>query len=57
LMDNSSYLRSNAATLCSPKLDGYAYENEKDAEAVQHEDWGRQRKVMRESQSVRRTQR
>ena len=57
LMDNSSYLRSNAAVLNSPKLESYAYENEKDSDAVQTEDWGVQRKAMRESQSIRKTQR
>ncbi|MDH4203096.1 MAG: VWA domain-containing protein [Phycisphaerae bacterium] len=57
LMQNSSYLRSNAAALSSPKLDSYAYENEKDADAVKQEDWSGQRKAMRESQSVRKTQR
>lgn len=57
LMENSSYLRSNAAALSSPKLDSYAYENEKDADAVKQEDWSGQRKAMRESQSVRKTQR
>ena len=57
LYDNSSYLRSNAAKLESEKLDSYAAENEKDADAVEKEDWTVQRKVMRESQSVRKTQR
>jgi Ca-activated chloride channel family protein len=57
LMNNSSYLRSNAAKLESKKLDEYAYENEKDSDAVQAENWSGQRKVMRESQNVRKTQR
>ncbi|MHC4905388.1 MAG: vWA domain-containing protein [Planctomycetota bacterium] len=57
LIDNSSYLRSNAPALSSPKLDAYASENERDAKAVQQEDWNRQRKVMRESQTTRKSQR
>jgi len=57
LMDNSSYLRSNADKLESKKLDEYAYENEKDSDAVQREDWNVQRKVMRESQTTRKSQR
>ena len=57
LMDNSSYLRSNAKKYKSEKLDIYAYENEKDAAAVEHKDWNRTRKGMRESQTSRRTQR
>jgi len=57
LMENVSYLRSNADKLESEKLDAYAVENEADADAVQDEDWNVQRKVMRESQSVRKTQR
>jgi Ca-activated chloride channel family protein len=57
LIHNSSYLRSNAKKYKSEKLDGYAYENEKDADAVQREDWNRTRKEMRESQTSRRTQR
>jgi hypothetical protein len=57
LMDNSSYLRSNAAALGSDRLDEYAYENDKDSKAIENEDWGRQRKAMRESQTTRKTQR
>lgn len=57
LTSNSAYLRSNAAKLNSDKLDTYAGENEKDAEAVEQADWSVQRKSMRESQSVRKTQR
>ncbi|MHC5157129.1 MAG: hypothetical protein ACYSOZ_03375 [Planctomycetota bacterium] len=57
LIDNSSYLRSNAPALSSPKLDAYASENKRDAKAVQQEDWNRQRKVMRESQTTRKSQR
>jgi Ca-activated chloride channel family protein len=57
LMDNSSYLRFNADKLESKKLDEYAYENEKDSDAVQREDWNVQRKVMRESQTTRKSQR
>ena len=57
LMENSSYLRSNASALGSSKLQSYAYENEKDSDAVQQEDWNRTRKGMRESQSMRKTQR
>ena len=57
LMKNSSYLRSNATALDSTKLDSYAYENEKDADAVEDANWNVQRKEMRESQSVRKTQR
>ena len=57
LISNSAYLRSNASKLESEKLDGYAYENEKDADAVQQEDWNVQRKSMRESQTTRKSQR
>lgn len=57
LINNVSYLRSNAAALDSEKLETYAYENEKDADAVQEENWNVQRKAMRESQTTRRTQR
>jgi Ca-activated chloride channel family protein len=57
LISNSAYLRSNAAKLDSDKLDAYAGENESDAEGVEGEDWSVQRKSMRESQSVRKTQR
>ena len=57
LIFNSAYLRSNAATLDSEKLDAYAYENEADADAVEKEDWAVQRKSMRESQSMRKSQR
>ena len=57
LISNTVYLRSNAATLDSEKLDGYAHENEKDADAVQQEDWSRARKGMRESQTMRKSQR
>jgi Ca-activated chloride channel family protein len=57
LTSNSAYLRSNAAKLESEKLDAYAYENEADADAVVREDWSVQRKSMRESQSMRKTQR
>ena len=57
LISNSAYLRSNAASLDSEKLDAYAYENEADADAVEKEDWAVQRKSMRESQSMRKSQR
>jgi len=57
LISNTAYLRSNAAELGSGKLDVYAVENENDAKAVQQEDWSGQRKVMRESQTMRRSQR
>ena len=57
LTSNSAYLRSNAAELDSDKLGAYADENESDAAAVEKEDWTVQRKVMRESQSIRKTQR
>ena len=57
LTSNSAYLRSNAVKLKSEKLDAYAYENEADADAVVREDWSVQRKSMRESQSMRKTQR
>jgi Ca-activated chloride channel family protein len=58
LYDNAEYLRVNAEGLDSAKLDAYAQENTYDAEAVQSdEDWTVQRKVMRENQSVRKTQR
>ncbi|MEN8127032.1 MAG: VWA domain-containing protein [Planctomycetota bacterium] len=57
LTDNASYLRYNASELGSEKLDGYAYENEKDAAAIPESNWNVQRKSMRESQSSRKTQR
>ena len=57
LYENVNYLRSNAQKLDSKKLDGYAGENEEDAENLDEQNWGRQRKVMRESQSSRQTQR
>lgn len=57
LYDNSSYLRSNATSLNSKKLEGYAAENQEDADNLDEQNWGRRRKVMRESQSTRQTQR
>jgi len=57
LMNNSGYLRTNASELGSDKLDAYAAENEKDADAVEGTDWNRTRKGMRESQSARKSQR
>lgn len=57
LYDNSSYLSSNADRLGSDKLAGYAGENKRDAENLDDENWTRQRKSMRESQSSRQTQR
>jgi len=57
LMNNSGYLRTNASELGSDKLDAYAAENEKNADAVEGTDWNRTRKGMRESQSARKSQR
>jgi Ca-activated chloride channel family protein len=57
LIGNSTYLRSNAAALGSDKLESYAVENGKDADAVEQGDWTVQRKSMRESQTTRRSQR
>ncbi len=54
---NVYYLRSHAERLGSDKLDTYATENESDADNLEGEKWGRQRKSMRESQSTRQTQR
>lgn len=58
LLYNSTYLKENAKTLSSPKLEAYAIENTADADTIENEQkWIRQRKGMRESQSIRRTQR
>jgi len=54
---NVDYLRSNAATLGSDKLDTYAGENETDAKNMDESNWNYQRKSMRENQSARQTQR
>ena len=56
LFDNTVYLRSNASKLESPKLKDYASENESDADNMDEQNWTRQRKSMRASQSSRRTQ-
>jgi Ca-activated chloride channel family protein len=57
LYENAGYLRSKAEYTGSRKLDGYAGENETDADNLDEANWTRQRKVMRESQSSRQTQR
>ncbi len=57
LYENAHYLRSNAGSLNSKKLGKYADENETDADNLDEENWTRQRKVMRESQGSRQTQR
>lgn len=57
LTHNSSYLYMNADKLDSPKLAGYAGENQEDAENLDGVDWNAQRKSMRENQSMRKTQR
>jgi Ca-activated chloride channel family protein len=57
LHGNVYYLRSNAKKLDSEKLDSYASDNQKDADNLDDYNWSRQRKVMRESQSSRKTQR
>ncbi len=54
---NVYYLRSNATGLDSQKLEDYAAENESDAGNLEGASWGRQRKVMRESQTTRQSQR
>jgi hypothetical protein len=56
LLDNYSYLKSNAKELDSDKLESYATENKQDAENLDERSWKRQRKVMREIQSSRQTQ-
>ena len=55
LYGNTVYLRSNASKLNSQKLDSYA--NETDAGNMGEDNWARQRKSMRESQTTRRGQR
>ena len=57
LADNSYYLSDNAKKLGSEKLATYAGENKEDADNLEGENWTRQRKSMRESQSSRKTQR
>lgn len=57
LHDNAEYLRSNAAATGSQKLDSYAGENETDADNLDEQSWTVRRKVMRESQTTRQTQR
>jgi len=57
LIENCDYLRSNADTLGSKKLKIYSAENSYDAENLSERDWGRQRKAMRESQDLRKSQR
>ena len=54
---NVHYLRSNADSLDSEKLEDYATENESDAGNLEGASWTRQRKVMRESQTTRQSQR
>lgn len=54
---NSSYLYENSEQLKSSKLAEYASENIKDADNLDENNWNRQRKSMRESQSTRQTQR
>lgn len=56
LSDNATFLRSKGAVLESPALEKYAEENEQALDNLAGEDWNRQRKVMRESQTTRRTQ-
>lgn len=56
LMDNSSYLRSNADKYDCPALEQYATENEHIADQLGEGNWTKTRKVMRESQNSRRTQ-
>lgn len=57
LMENADYLNSNANRLNSQKLASYAAENTADADHLEEQNWTRQRKSMRESQSSRQTQR
>lgn len=57
LTDNYYYLSGNAKQLDSEKLATYAGENKEDADNLNEENWTRQRKVMRESQNSRQTQR
>ncbi len=56
LIENSAFLRSNAARLGSKPLEEYSEENAQAADQLNAADWTRQRKVMRESQNARRTQ-
>lgn len=51
LLDNAAYLERNARTYQAPQLQSLGEQNRQDADAVEGEDWNRQRKVMREKQA------
>ena len=56
LVKNNEYLKMNAATYKSKKLDAYATENAEAADNLDEKKWNKQRKIMRESQFKRATQ-
>jgi Ca-activated chloride channel family protein len=57
LKDNSAQLQGAAAQMSSPVLDDYAKQNAQEAEKMDSGDWETQRKSMRESQQLNKTQR
>ena len=58
LSDTASSLSRAAAEYASPSLQAYADQNASAAESIEkEEDWGAQRKTMREEQSLNKTQR
>jgi Ca-activated chloride channel family protein len=57
LYENTAYLRSHAASLNSPALEKYAAENSSQAEQLDESSWNRNRKLMVEGQSARKSQR
>ncbi len=57
LTGNAVYLKSNAVRYKSKRLDKYSNQNEEDSRNLDEANWNRQRKSMRESQSVNKYQR
>jgi len=51
LLDNAAYLERNARNYAAPQLRSLGEQNLQDADAVEGDDWNRQRKVMREKQA------
>lgn len=51
LMDNAAYLERSAEAYQAPQLQSLGEQNRRDADAVEGEDWNRQRKAMREAQA------
>jgi Ca-activated chloride channel family protein len=56
LLDNSSFLKSNAARYKSSRLNSYGDEIAEDAEQLEEKEWNTNRKKMRQSQYQRATQ-